>query len=90
MKALFVTSHTLYLQYYFYKFISESAKTTYAEDDKDSDVNEISDLRRRTAPLLEDIDPTYSGKKVSRQALGHIFQKGKVYIILSFFVLYKT
>lgn len=78
----------MYLQYCFYKFISESAKTTYAEDEKDSDGNEISDLRRRTAPLLEDIDPTYSGKKVSRQALGHIFQKGKVYG--SFFLFYRN
>ncbi|KAG8184904.1 hypothetical protein JTE90_017759 [Oedothorax gibbosus] len=53
----------------------EAAKTFYTEDVKDADDNEVSDLRRRTAPLLEDIDPTYSGKKVSRQTLGPIFRK---------------
>lgn len=34
----------------------------------------VSELRSKTAPLLEDIDPAYAGVKVSRKSLDNIFQ----------------
>ncbi|XP_015924137.1 protein AATF [Parasteatoda tepidariorum] len=37
-----------------------------------------SKLRSRTAPLLEDIDETYSGRKVTRKSKGLVFEKGNV------------
>ncbi|GBM87346.1 Protein AATF [Araneus ventricosus] len=50
----------------------DSAAKVY---DDDNIQNEVSDLRRKTAPLLEDVDPTYAGRKVSRRDLGHIFHE---------------
>lgn len=41
-------------------------KFSNADDDS---IYTVSELRSKTAPLLEDIDPTYAGRKVSRKSL---------------------
>ncbi|GFU47136.1 protein AATF [Nephila pilipes] len=53
----------------------DSAAKEFTEEINETQEAEISDLRRKTAPLLEDVDPTYAGKKVSRRDLGRIFQE---------------
>ncbi|CAL1289372.1 unnamed protein product [Larinioides sclopetarius] len=53
----------------------DSAVKVYDDDNIQNEENEISDLRRKTAPLLEDVDPTYAGRKVFRRDLGHIFHE---------------
>ncbi|GIY64715.1 protein AATF [Caerostris extrusa] len=53
----------------------DSTAKVFNNNTDPSEENEISDLRKKTAPLLEDVDPTYAGKKVSRHDLGHIFEK---------------
>ncbi|XP_055930526.1 protein AATF-like isoform X1 [Argiope bruennichi] len=56
----------------------DSAAKVYDNDSIQNDESEISDLRRKNAPLLEDVDPTYAGRKVSRRDLGHIFHEDGV------------
>lgn len=53
----------------------DSAAKEFSDEINETQENEISELRRKTAPLLEDVDPTYAGRKVSRRDLGHIFHE---------------
>ncbi|GFY49494.1 protein AATF [Trichonephila inaurata madagascariensis] len=52
-----------------------SAAKVFTDEINETQENEISELRRKTAPLLEDVDPTYAGKKVLRRDLGRIFHE---------------
>ncbi|GFR18841.1 protein AATF [Trichonephila clavata] len=53
----------------------DSAAKVFTDEINETQENEISELRRKTAPLLEDVDPTYAGKKVLRRDLGRIFHE---------------
>ncbi|GFV77183.1 protein AATF [Trichonephila clavipes] len=57
----------------------DSAAKVFTDEINETQENEISELRRKTAPLLEDVDPTYAGKKVLRRDLGRIFHEANFF-----------
>ncbi|XP_054707536.1 protein AATF-like isoform X2 [Uloborus diversus] len=54
---------------------SETVAKVSSKVDANQPVYEISHLRSKTAPLLEDVDPKYAGRKISRRTLESTFQE---------------